>query len=368
MSEKQFFGLIVNLILGICASLVASYLYAKGKTSDWWFKILISFAALFLLASIVLVTNLYIKMKLAIAATGKIFDLENENKLLNSKIEKKDSELLDIKVQLVHNKNIVKNTAELSAELIKKEGYIDKLVNIQSTQNKNINSLQKNLDNLESLLSISRKTGMVDYIDDMTTPEFSEIINNNFIDSKFVYVLASRGHTLFGPQIEPFHSLFRSLTRDEIALHGKEVKIILSNPILNLERTRRIMDIYDPKHSNKVMASYYGSVEEILKLSSYCDLQLRLHHQTATWRLIIFENMLMFSSYRKVKKLPIYIIERKELGLYDGFLYHFEKLFEFSEIITSVSKYKNIIRQSSEMVKKGTGEFTLNIGDKITGI
>ena len=72
------------MALGIFGSLVASYLYAKGITSDWWFKFLIIASGLFYVVAIVFVNSLFLKMKLAIADAGRIFDLQNKIEQLNT--------------------------------------------------------------------------------------------------------------------------------------------------------------------------------------------------------------------------------------------------------------------------------------------
>ncbi|MGD2035614.1 MAG: hypothetical protein PVF73_11190 [Bacteroidales bacterium] len=362
---KNLSALLISLLLGIISSLTATYLYVNEISVGWWFKLLIVLAILLFISSFLVAIRMYTRMQVALAQAIKY---EKDIDALQSKHEVEMAKCKSYEIELNKEKLNTAKYNELQKEVASKGEYINKIIEANKNYSASLDKLQQSFNQKNDLLEDLRKCGVVGYIDNMNQPEFSKIIENNFYDSKTLYVLASRGYTLFGSQIEPFHSLFRSLSKEETSLRKKDVKIVLSNPILNLERTKRIMELKDSKNRKKILESYYSTFEEILKLSEFSDLQLKLNHQTATWRLIIFDNIILVSSYKRVKKLPIYVIECTDYGLYDGFLYHFEKIFEVSQQVNNLSEFKTIVKQSQEIINNEDEDFIIKINKDISGI
>ena len=219
---------------------------------------------------------------------------------------------------------------------------------------------------MNNQLGLLARAGIIGHLEDMQSPDFNAMLKEHFDDSKIVYIMASRGYTLLGPQIEPFQTLFTTMKK-ELPIEQKDIRILLANPLFNLERTRRIMDSLSESEHQKVMKTFLSTIEHILDYKKYTRLKLRIYHQTATWRLVIFDDLALLSSYKRVKQLPIYVLRPGVESLYEEFLYHFEKVYEVAEELSTLKEYEQLLKNSHDMLERGECELTLKFRE-ITGI
>lgn len=364
------FGGIVSLLLGIVASLIATYLYNQ-EISRWWVYSVAVLSVIFYVVVIALITKLLMDLKVMEVQCNRASEIETQLLECNKNLDSARESLRAKEIQIAKLKIEIEAAEETKDRCILLEEKIAEIESAKEAAADRERDAHLTIERLEADLGEQMAAGVRRQIENMTLPEFSETLQSNFVESSKVYVLVSRGYTLFGPQIEPFHTLFRQISTEEMAFKRKDVRIVLSNPYLNMERTRRIMELMGAegvRDTNEVLATHFTTVREILRLADYCDLNLRIQHCTASWRVILFDDNALISSYRRVKKLPITVLDRVEAGLYEGFLYYFEKQYELSEPVTTLGEYKAIVKRSEEMIKKGETEFRLCLKNGISGI
>ncbi|MDY6837822.1 MAG: hypothetical protein SWH78_07595 [Thermodesulfobacteriota bacterium] len=365
---------VATILMGIFSSLVAAYIASMGVKGLWFY--LCGAAALgSYVIGLTALSSLVGQLKSCRIEVDHLKQYEEQGVGLLSRLDKltaelraKEGEILDLKVEVGCINHVKKRIHTCETE--------------KRTSAETIKGLLRNLDELREYSKIKERQvaeyqvsqektavlGFANFIKNMHRAEFAELIERNFPDSSELKILTSRGLTLFGDQREPFYSLFRGIGKNELSLRKKQVKIIVFNPILNLERTRRIMEIPNPKASEPVIRSHYETVEEIFKLCDYCDLEVRLSHQTASWRIIAFENEMMVSSYRSVSKLPILVFRREREGLFDGFSYYFEKVFELSEAVDSLDNYREIVSRWEKKFGDAPKEFVMKLCGELSTI
>ena len=122
------------------------------------------------------------------------------------------------------------------------------------------------------------------------------------------------------------------------------------------------------KDDDRVIESCIATVQEIFDIQKYCDLDLRVSHQTAAWRLILFDEIALVSSYRTVKKLPIFVFKKNDNGFYGGFKYCFDKIFELSEQMTNLEEYKEMIERNRAIINRGQGDLMIKLNNRVKGI
>jgi len=217
-------------------------------------------------------------------------------------------------------------------------------------------------------LELADRSGLEGYIESMREPEFHTAITDHFGRSHALYILASRALTLLGAQAEPFHRLLApDASQMEIPVEQKDMRILLANPVLNLKRTKQLAVSPDRQSDDDVLASCVRTMEQILRYRDAMGLQVRVLHQTASWRLIMLDEIALLSSYRRVKYLPIYVGRPGADTLYDGFRYHFQKLFEIGEDVGDLSSYEQMITRTREQLRDGSGELLVPVRD-VAGI
>lgn len=284
--------------------------------------------------------------------SANVDQLRNERSELLVSVAKNEKNAEDTN----HQKQLV----ESSNKLIKL--HENELINCNNT----INEQKVKLNNLNSRIDLQQKAGLVEYIESMQSSVFNNMLKECFLNSKIFYIMASRAYTLLGPEIEPLNTLFGSMKKD-LPIEKKDIKILLANPLFNLERTKRITEMLAESEQNKVINTFFNTIEQILEYKKHTKLKLRIYHQTASWRLIIFDDSLFLSSYKRVKRLPIFILRSGSESLYESFVYHFEKIYEVAEEIDSMENYKQLVSDSEDLLKKGECEMTLKVRE-IEGI
>lgn len=355
----------ISLLIGVVSGLVTYYL--TKEFPGRWFSFLIGAIALLSFGYVAIrAINIVVENNVMRAL---VVDHENTQSELKDCLERTDKlieENKKLSISEAKSKEIVEATTSQKQLATVQSERVEELKRELRITREISGKQEEKIDEMNNQLGLLARAGIIGHLEDMQSPDFNAMLKEHFDDSKIVYIMASRGYTLLGPQIEPFHTLFTTMKK-ELPIEQKDIRILLANPLFNLERTRRIMDSLSESEHQKVMKTFLSTIEHILDYKKYTRLKLRIYHQTATWRLVIFDDLALLSSYKRVKQLPIYVLRPGVESLYEEFLYHFEKVYEVAEELSTLKEYEQLLKNSHDMLERGECELTLKFRE-ITGI